>query len=230
MWFTERWLDRMTLIVWKYLFCRFDLAYETRRLGTKAVRHPTFILCTSLTDTSNNFFVTCPSLFTQSGVFFVPRFPFMYICNFSRSLPLNSENERTTEIYCGSICLLHQRNCWTKGDAVWYWNPHRKLTQIQLIFVSKRIALINKPIFVLAINEYMLVSLFKITLFLCDSLHGRYAILKKKNTVHTILLNPGSAEPWVFARYAYMSANWVHFEQWNNFLFSCKRILILILL
>jgi len=51
-------------------------------------------------------------------------------CNFSRSLPLNSENERTTEMYCGSICLLHQRNCWTKGDAVWYWNSHRKLTRI----------------------------------------------------------------------------------------------------
>jgi len=33
--------------------------------------------------------------------FFVRRFPFMYTCNFSRSLPLNSENERTTEIYCG---------------------------------------------------------------------------------------------------------------------------------
>jgi len=53
-----------------------------------------------------------------------------YTCNFSRSLPLNSENERTTEIYCGSICLLHQRNCWTKGVAVWYWNSRRKLTRI----------------------------------------------------------------------------------------------------
>lgn len=132
MWFMERWLDPMTLIVWKYLFCLFDLANETRRIGTKAGGHSTFILLTaSLTDTSNNFIVICPSLFTKiEYFFFLPRFPFMYTCNFSRPLPLNSGNEWTTEIYCGSICLFHQRNCWTKGDAVWYWNSHRKLTRI----------------------------------------------------------------------------------------------------
>jgi hypothetical protein len=51
--------------------------------GYKACGELTFILFTaSLTVTSNSFIVTCPSLFTKSGVLFVPRCPFMYICNF----------------------------------------------------------------------------------------------------------------------------------------------------